>query len=138
VASDSLAPSLTRTLVPIVVGAAGGYASTYLHLTTDQQTALASALIGSGYYLAVRLLEHRWPSLGVLLGVPTPPTYPTSGVDPALQQQIATAVAAAVAQYLPAPTIPVPPPSPPPAGGTSWVDYGPARQRTVTRPEQAD
>jgi hypothetical protein len=31
------------------------------------------------YYFAVRALEHRWPQLGWLLGVPAKPTYPQVG-----------------------------------------------------------
>lgn len=34
-----------------------------------------------GYYLAVRALEHKWPQVGVLLGVPIKPVYPPA-IDP--------------------------------------------------------
>jgi hypothetical protein len=41
----------------------------------ERLTALLVFALGTVYYLIARLLEHRWPALGVLLGVPTKPTY---------------------------------------------------------------
>ncbi len=49
--------------------------------TQASLAALAMALISAGYYLLVRLLEHKWPKAGVLLGVPAKPKYADIGKD---------------------------------------------------------
>ena len=41
----------------------------------ERLTALLVFALGTIYYLIARLLEHRWPALGVLLGVPSKPSY---------------------------------------------------------------
>jgi hypothetical protein len=112
---SNLGPSLVRTLVPIVVGAAGGYGVTYLHLTTDQETTLASAVIGFVYYVVVRVAEHHWPASGALLGVPQAPVY-TGALGGVVETLVAAAVDAELAKRA------VPPPSVPPPQGPSWAD----------------
>jgi hypothetical protein len=107
---SDLAPSMIRTLVPMIVGAIGGYEATYLGLTPSQQTAYTTVAVGGLYYALVRLLEHRWPSLGILLGVPMAPVY-TPNVDAALMKAVEQAVDAALARL----TAPAPPVAPAPA-----------------------
>lgn len=80
--------SQIRTYVPIVVGAIIAWFVAQGILTEESaaeaQNALVialTALIQGAYYLAVRLLANRWPSVGNLLGVNIKPTYAGS-VDP--------------------------------------------------------
>jgi len=137
---SDLAPSLIRTAVPIIVGAVGGYGATYLHLTTAQQTEVVSAGVGYAYYALVRVLEHRWPVLGVFLGVPQAPVYPrdlSATIEAAARTAAEAAVAAAVARQAasqvaaptaapagaPAASSAVPAVAPgPPTASVSWAD----------------
>jgi hypothetical protein len=48
-----------------------------------QLTAGAVLAIGTVYYTGVRWLERRWPALGRLLGVPSPPSYLLTPADQA-------------------------------------------------------
>lgn len=71
--------SAIRTFVPYIVGLVFAWlAEKGVHVQPDQvasATALLTFAVGSVYYLVVRLLEHKWPKLGVLLGVPSKPVY---------------------------------------------------------------
>jgi hypothetical protein len=76
--------SAVRTLVPLIVGYLVGlplYGQVIAALGVDSKTATervttATAFVLSAvYYLLVRALEQRWPSLGVFLGVPVQPNY---------------------------------------------------------------
>jgi hypothetical protein len=53
-----------------------------LGVSSDRATEVVSGLVSLAlaalWYAVVRALEHRWPRLGVLLGVPTAPAYPKS------------------------------------------------------------
>lgn len=76
--SDQLT-SYIRTLVPTLVGAIIAFlAEKGINVPIDIQTAttaLLTALFAVLYYIIVRKLESKWPKLGVLLGVPSAPTY---------------------------------------------------------------
>lgn len=70
--------SLIRTYVPIVVGAVIAWICRKLGIVEPDTTALATAftvVVIALYYGLARLLEKRWPSFGVLLGVPKEPNY---------------------------------------------------------------
>jgi len=71
--------SAVRTFVPWLVGLiVTALTAAHIDVSADariQITALVAFLVAAGYYLVVRALEKRWPRLGVLLGVPKPPTY---------------------------------------------------------------
>lgn len=41
----------------------------------ERLTAGLVLVLGTVYYALVRYLERRWPQLGVLLGIPSKPTY---------------------------------------------------------------
>jgi hypothetical protein len=78
--------SLVRTLVPFVVGwllslPLAGPVLDALDVSGDQArgklAAALTVLLGAAWYALARLIEHRWPKAGVLLGVPTSPVYPT-------------------------------------------------------------
>lgn len=69
-----------RMYVPLAVGAALTWAGAKFGIVLDQDTSAALAVGVTGaaaavYYTAARLLETKWPKLGVLLGVPVAPTY---------------------------------------------------------------
>lgn len=71
--------SLIRTITPVVIGLIlAGLAKLGLGVDEAASTALNAGLdaffIG-GYYAAARWLEARWPSLGLLLGSTSQPTY---------------------------------------------------------------
>jgi hypothetical protein len=77
---NTLAPSLIRTWVPVIVGSFLSWLITVgIELDERSSTALITALTGlliAAYYTAVRLLERRWPQVGVLLGLAkTPDSY---------------------------------------------------------------
>ena len=68
-----LAPSLIRTLVPLV---AGPVIARFGFDVTDPDTlALATAVFGWLYYVLVRLIETKYPSFGYLLGIAKAPAY---------------------------------------------------------------
>ncbi len=76
--------SLIRTVVPIIIGWLLSLPIVpplldALGVTTERASTVLSAAFTAAlsaiWYAAVRLLEKRWPSLGVLLGVPVTPTY---------------------------------------------------------------
>lgn len=71
--------SLVRTYVPIIVGAFAAWLITVgIELDANSQAGLIVALTGllqGAYYLAVRLLERKFPQIGVLLGSTQKPVY---------------------------------------------------------------
>lgn len=68
--------SLRRTLVPIVVGFLLSQAARAgLNLPADQLTGVVEALITGVYYSALRIVEMRWPQVGILLGALRQPRY---------------------------------------------------------------
>lgn len=71
--------SLIRTYVPIIVGAVVSYLATK-GLAIDESAAAGlaaflTAVVSGGYYLAVRLLEQKFPQVGILLGSTKKPEY---------------------------------------------------------------
>ncbi|EYR64252.1 hypothetical protein N866_13620 [Actinotalea ferrariae CF5-4] len=71
--------SLIRTYVPVGVGAFLAWLLS-LGIEVDAQTQAGlitsmTALVVAAYYTLVRLLERKWPAVGVLLGVPKQPEY---------------------------------------------------------------
>jgi hypothetical protein len=76
--TDYLA-SLIRTYIPVAIGAIAAWLTTRgIRLDHATTTALATGLTGAFtaiYYGAVRAAEHRWPSLGRLLGIARKPAY---------------------------------------------------------------
>lgn len=76
--SDQLV-ALIRTFVPAVVGLLiAALAKINATVDNDALAALVDAVFIGGYYTIVRFLEARWPALGVLLGIPRQPSYPSS------------------------------------------------------------
>lgn len=71
--------SLIRTYVPIAVGAVVAWLVTLgVEVDVNTQAGLVVALTGvlqAVYYTVVRLLEKKFPKVGVLLGSATTPTY---------------------------------------------------------------
>jgi len=72
--------SAIRTGVPMLVGLVISYLLVHFGFAVpeDVQTWLEGLLtfgIGYVYYLVVRWLEGKWPSLGWLLGSPNQPSY---------------------------------------------------------------
>lgn len=73
ISSDLLA-SLKRTLIPIVVGAvAASFLAGYVDPVALER--VLSGIISAVYYIVVRFLETKYPSVGVLLGEKAQPTY---------------------------------------------------------------
>lgn len=71
--------SQIRTLVPLGVGALVSYFATLgLEIDSDTQSSLIIGLTGiiqAIYYLIVRMLEEKFPKLGILLGSTKKPEY---------------------------------------------------------------
>lgn len=76
---NSFVISQIRTYVPILVGALVAWLITVgVELDSDTQAGIIVALTGllqGLYYFIVRLLEKKWPKIGVLLGVASKPVY---------------------------------------------------------------
>lgn len=75
-----LITSLVRSAVPVVVGSAFTYAATKWHIvlspSSQDGAILACGVVAiNGYNAAARALEHRWPKLGILLGIAKAPVY---------------------------------------------------------------
>lgn len=73
--SGDLLPSLLRTFVPVLVGLILGVLGSTAVGFEEQLTAVISAAITLVYYLVLRLVEQKWPKLGILLGSAKKPTY---------------------------------------------------------------
>jgi hypothetical protein len=68
--------SLRRTLVPIAVGFLLSQAARVgFDIPADQLTGVIEALVTGTYYSVVRILEVKFPGLGVLLGATRQPKY---------------------------------------------------------------
>lgn len=72
--------SAIRTYVPIGVGLLLTWLASSLHVVIDPSSqaglvALCVAVLSTAYYALVRLLEKKWPKLGILLGAAVKPTY---------------------------------------------------------------
>lgn len=76
-----LLASFVRTLVPTVVGLVLAWLAT-ANIDIDSQalTVVIDGVFIGGYYALVRLLEQKFPWLGVLLGWKMQPTYETQAV----------------------------------------------------------
>lgn len=79
---QNLGVSLIRTYVPIAVGLLLTWLAESTHLVISPKSeallaGVAVAVLSAAYYSLVRLLEHYVPQLGVLLGVPKKPVYPS-------------------------------------------------------------
>jgi hypothetical protein len=78
--------SLIRTWVPIGVGLLLAWLAQHFNVvlsghTSDAVVAVITAALGAGWYAVVRLAEHRFPSLGWLLGSPAKPDYAALQAD---------------------------------------------------------
>jgi len=96
---NTLALSIIRTYVPIVVGALASWllVTFAFELEADVQAHLIIALTGllqAVYYAAVRALETRYPGLGVLLGAAkSPDTYSKGDDSPVVNAEPAVELA---------------------------------------------
>lgn len=84
---NALVLSLIRTWVPVAVGAVLSWLITLgITIPTDERygftTALTALVIGV-YYAIVRVLETKFPQIGILLGAIAEPAYST-GSDTAV------------------------------------------------------
>lgn len=74
-----LVTSIIRTVVPMIVGSLVSFLATK-GINLDEQSAAAlgtflAALFSAIYYVIARVLEEKFPQLGILLGVKRPPQY---------------------------------------------------------------
>jgi len=78
-ADSDLIPSLVRTWVPVAVGGVISWLATQnLQVSGGTQDALATLLTSvviALYYTVARVLEQKWPALGLLLGSTKQPAY---------------------------------------------------------------
>jgi uncharacterized membrane protein len=77
--------SLIRTWVPIAVGVVIAWLTAH-GVSTDPTVSAGfvagfTGLLSGAYYALVRLLEAKFPFLGVLLGVPKSASYPKASRD---------------------------------------------------------
>jgi hypothetical protein len=115
---NALTTSLIRTLAPILAGwlvsipAAGPLLQLLGVHDGPSASAAVAGVLGTAYYALVRVLESRWPKLGVLLGVPAPPSYQSStAVDPDLASAVLGTPADAGQPAADAPAAPTAPPA---------------------------
>lgn len=68
--------SVVRTVTPLLVGLIIGVIGTEIAgLDEASLTPVISAVVAAVYHAAVRLLEEKYPKVGVLLGWKSAPTY---------------------------------------------------------------
>lgn len=77
---SNLVISAIRTYTPLLVGYVLTLVAQARHIVIDSNSeaslvALTVAVLTAAYWTLVRLLERRWPKLGVLLGIPAQPKY---------------------------------------------------------------
>lgn len=79
------AKSLVRTYAPYLIGGASGWLTAHnIPIPADIREQVTIGLVSAGfgaYYAAVRALELKWPSIGVLLGHRAQPLYLPVGAD---------------------------------------------------------
>lgn len=74
--SHDLELSLRRTLVPLIAGYLLSQAARIgFDIPEADLVGVLEAVVTGAYYTVVRLLETRWPQLGLLLGAMRVPTY---------------------------------------------------------------
>lgn len=86
---NALVPSLIRTWVPLFVGQLVAWLVTLGiisegTITPEMQAGLSGFLglvLTGAYYTVIRLLEQRWPQIGILLGSTQQPVDYASGRD---------------------------------------------------------
>jgi hypothetical protein len=75
-AKKDLEISLRRTLVPIVAGFLLSQAARAgLSIPEAELVGVLEALVTGVYYSALRIVEMRWPQVGILLGALRQPRY---------------------------------------------------------------
>lgn len=71
--------SFIRTAVPMLVGTVSSYLITKgVEVTPELQIqliGLLTSVISLAYYSLARLLETKYPKLGIMLGIPKTPIY---------------------------------------------------------------
>lgn len=68
--------SIRRTVVPLVVGwLIAQAARAGFDLPAEDLAGVVEAVVTSGYYIVVRLIEARFPAAGILLGAARQPLY---------------------------------------------------------------
>ena len=76
---SDLITSFVRTYVPVIVGSLISFLATKgIEVDTTTSAALVTFLTGASilvYYTVIRLLEKRFPQIGVLLGSTKKPEY---------------------------------------------------------------
>ena len=74
--TNDVLTSLRRTLVPLAVGYLLAQAARAgFDIDEGQLTGVIESLVTGAYYAVVRLLEVKWPQVGVLLGATRQPIY---------------------------------------------------------------
>lgn len=72
--SSDLLVSIKRTLIPIIVGAvAASFLAGYVDPVALER--VLSGVISAVYYVVVRLIETKYPQVGILLGDKAQPVY---------------------------------------------------------------
>jgi len=67
--------SIRRTIVPILVGLImASFIGKYIDDVQELQNVLSS-VIAAVYYAIIRIIETKWPKIGILLGAKTQPVY---------------------------------------------------------------
>lgn len=67
--------SIRRTVVPILVGLImASFIGKYVDDVQELQNVLSS-VIAAVYYAVIRVIETKWPKIGVLLGAKSQPVY---------------------------------------------------------------
>lgn len=67
--------SIRRTVVPILVGLImASFIGKYVDDVQELQNVLSS-VIAAVYYAIIRVIETKWPKIGILLGAKTQPVY---------------------------------------------------------------
>lgn len=67
--------SIRRTVVPILVGLImASFIGNYVSDVQELQNVLSS-VIAAVYYAVIRVIETKWPKIGILLGAKAQPNY---------------------------------------------------------------
>lgn len=81
-----LIPSIIRTISPFIVGAVAAYFArkgiTFDNELINNLKGALDVILGALYYIAVRLLEMKYPKAGLLLLMPKQPLYVPQMVAP--------------------------------------------------------
>lgn len=100
-----LVTSIIRTWCALLIGALASWLAKYgVDLDVETTSIVVGGLVTGVLYALVRIVELRWPAVGILLGIRKAPSYtPAPAADPNATTASSSAATVTVIAYPPPP-----------------------------------